>query len=132
MFNDNLGQVDNNGIELSLNSTNIDKGDFRWTSAFTFSHNKNTIKHLFYDYVTDANGNVTEKNDTGNKWFISHSIDQIWDYKVDGIWQESECEEAKNYSRAPGDFKLMDVDGDGVYTNDRQAIPGQYGATISG
>ncbi len=112
----NLGEVDNNGVELNINSTNIDKGNFRWTSTFSFAHNKNKIVHLFGDMVTDANGNVKEADDILNQWFIGHSIDQIWDYQLDGIWQQSEAEQAANYSRDPGDFKQVDINGDGYYT----------------
>lgn len=56
----NLGQVDNNGFELSLNTINIREKNFQWNTTFNFSYNKNRIKHLFYEYenVLDANGNV--------------------------------------------------------------------------
>ncbi len=113
----NLGQVKNNGIEFAINTINIDKVDFRWSSAFSFAHNKNEITHLYGDMVLDENGNEVEADDVTNKWFIGHALDEIWDYKIDGIWQEDEKDEAGNYSRSPGDFKLIDVDGDGVYTD---------------
>lgn len=120
----NLGQVNNKGIELTLNSTNIEKKDFNWTSSFTLSHNKNEIVHLYGTTTTDENGNVREADDITNEWFIGHSINEIWDYKLDGIWQESEREEAAKYSREPGDFKQVDTNGDGVYTNDDKQFLG--------
>lgn len=42
-------------------------------------------------------------DDTGNHWFIGHSISDIWDYKVTGIWQADQVEEAKRYGQRPGD-----------------------------
>ena len=56
----NLGQVDNSGFEVALNTLNIDKKNFQWSSSFSLSYNKNRIKHLFGDRqdIVDANGTV--------------------------------------------------------------------------
>jgi len=126
----NMGQVNNKGIEVSLNSTNIQKKDFSWTSNFTLSHNKNKIIHLFGDYSTDANGNKKEVDDITNGWFIGRSVDAIWNYKVLGIWQTSEKADAAKYSREPGDFKLWDKNGDGYYTNDDKVFQGHSQPTF--
>jgi len=120
----NMGQVDNKGIEFAVTSRNIDHQDFSWVTNFSFAYNKNEIVHLFGDTTTDENGNVKEVDDIGNQWFIGHAQDEIWDYKVLGIWQESEAEEAHKYSRDPGDFKLQDVNGDGYYTNEDKVFQG--------
>ncbi|MCA1759617.1 MAG: TonB-dependent receptor, partial [Bacteroidales bacterium] len=116
----NLGQVDNTGFELAVNTINVQKSDFSWLSNFSFSYNKNTIKHLYFD--VDETGK--EVNDIGNEWFIGHAIDEIWDYEVDGIWQSDEVDEAHKYSRDPGDFKLIDKNEDGLYTNDDKIFQG--------
>ena len=104
----NLGQVDNNGVELTLNTQNIKTRNFEWTSTVNFSYNKNRIKHLYNDYknVTDADGNVIgqkEADDETNGWFIGRPISNIWDYKVTGIWQKDQWEEAAKYGQKPGD-----------------------------
>lgn len=110
---DNLGEVQNKGIELTLNSVNINRDKFSWRTGATFQLNRNEIKHLYGD--RDANGK--EIDDVGNRWFIGHSIDEIWNYQIDGVWQTSEKDEAAKYGVRPGDFKIKDVDGDGKYTN---------------
>ena len=125
----NLGQVDNRGFEIGLNTINIDKNGFSWSSDFTLSHNRNEIVHLYGDMedVLDENGNVIgqkESDDITNKWFIGRALDQIWDYKVLGIWQEDEREEAAKYSRQPGDYKIQDTNDDGYYTNDDKVFQG--------
>lgn len=103
----NLGRVENQGIELSVNSTNIDTKNFRWNTTFTLSWNQNRIKHLYGEYETtmDANGKVTtkESDDIANQWFIGHPISAIWNYKVVGIWQKDQAEEAAKYGQRPGD-----------------------------
>lgn len=108
----NIGQVNNDGVELSLTSTNIQNHNFTWETTFGFSYNKNTIKHINYamEEVTDENGNVIglrEMNDTGNNWHIGKSIGTIWDYEFDGIWQVSEADEAAKYGQKPGDPRVV-------------------------
>lgn len=127
----NLGQVDNRGFEVSINSVNIAKDKFTWNTGFSLTHNRNEIVHLYGDLedVVDENGNVVgqkEADDVSNQWFIGEALDRIWNYKVLGIWQEDEREKAKEYSRSPGDFKIQDTNGDGVYTNDDKVFQG-YG-----
>lgn len=39
----NLGSVRNRGVEFSLTTRNIMKKEFRWTTDFNISHNKNTV-----------------------------------------------------------------------------------------
>lgn len=113
----NLGEVQNSGFELSVNSQNIKMKNFEWNTAFNITYNKNQIKHIYYDYedVLDADGNVIgrkEKDEYG-KWFIGKDIATIWDYKVIGIWQPNEIEEAKMVGQLPGDPKV-----ENVYTED--------------
>ena len=124
----NLGEVDNKGLEISLNSTNMDRRNFRWSTSFNFSLNRNKIAHLYGNMVDikDATGNVigqVEASDIPNRWFIGHPIDAVWDIKVLGVYQTSDKDQAARYGQSPGDFKLEDVNNDGKYTNDdRQFI----------
>jgi TonB-linked SusC/RagA family outer membrane protein len=123
----NLGQVDNKGIEIALNSTNISQKNFSWRSTVNFSLNRNKIVHLYgpVDVVDPVTGKVTqiEKDDVANKWFIGRDINVIWDQKVLGVWQENERAQAAKYGVFPGDFKVEDVNGDGKYSNeDRQFL----------
>ena len=119
----NLGQVNNRGIELTLNSTNIKNSVLEWNTTFNFSYNKSEIKHLYYEYedVLDKDGNVVgrkEKDDTSNGWFIGKSIGTVWSHKMIGIWQESELEEAKKYGQVPGDPKVWNNPDNDVYNDD--------------
>lgn len=105
----NLGEVTNSGIEITLNSKNIDTPNFKWNTSAGFSYNKNRIKHLYYDY--DENGN--ERSDTSNGWYINKPIGEIWYWQVDGIWQADEAAEAAKVNQKPGDPKVRNV-----YTDD--------------
>jgi TonB-linked SusC/RagA family outer membrane protein len=119
----NLGQVNNAGIEIALNSVNMDiPGKFNWQTAFIASYNKNKIVHLYGDMVDiyDDNGNkigVKESDDYNNHWFIGHAIEEIWDYKPNGVWQAEDAEIAnKAGGYLPGEYRMVDVNGDGIYT----------------
>lgn len=125
----NLGQLDNKGVELTVNSLNVNRPDFRWNSTFTFSANRNKIVHLYGEMidVVDENGNVTgqrEADDIENRWFIGQAIDRIWDYNFLGIYQLAEAEEAARFGKAPGDAKLEDVKEDGAITQEDKVFQG--------
>lgn len=107
----NLGEVLNKGFEISVNSQNIRNGKFSWNSTFGFSKYTNAIKHLYgtYQDVLDANGKVVstkESDDISNGWFIGKPISAIWDYKVTGIWQVDQADEAARYGQRPGDPRV--------------------------
>ncbi|MCD7937081.1 MAG: SusC/RagA family TonB-linked outer membrane protein [Tannerellaceae bacterium] len=107
----NLGEVQNRGIEIALNTVNIQNKNFEWTTSIGFSYNKNQVKHLYYENenVYDTAGNIIgtkEMDDTSNGWFIGQPIGVIWDYNVTGIWQVDEIEEAARHGQRPGDPKV--------------------------
>lgn len=142
----NLGKVENRGFEFSVNSRNMQNKTFSWNTTLGFSKYKNTIKNLYYEYdqVLDASGNVIgtkERDDVANGWFIGQPINAIWNYRVTGIWQANEVEEAKKYGQRPGDPKVANnytaddkVNADGsitpVYNNNDKEFLGQKDAPI--
>jgi len=92
--------------------------------------NRNKIVHLYGNMVniTDSTGKVIgqkEADDITNHWFIGHPIDAVWDIKVLGVYQQNEAALAARYGQKPGDFKLLDVDNDGKYTNADRMFLGQ-------
>ena len=77
--------------------------------------------------VVDSEGKVIgqkEADDTTNNWFIGQSIDHIWDYRFEGIYQLGEEEAAKSFGKAPGDVKLYDPNGDGLSTQEDKVFQG--------
>ena len=45
----NVGSLENKGIELTVNTTNITNKDFQWTSNLVFSLNRNKVLELYTD-----------------------------------------------------------------------------------
>ncbi|MDR0575871.1 MAG: TonB-dependent receptor [Tannerella sp.] len=125
----NMGELENKGFETTLNSRNIDNETISWNSTFTLSLNRNKIKHLYGDVenIPDENGRIVgtkEADDITNGWFIGQAIDRIWDYKFLGIYQPGEEEPAASFGKAPGDTKLLDVDGNGASTQEDKVFQG--------
>jgi len=114
-INQNVGETQNRGIELSINSTNINKKNFRWSSTFTFSRNREKITSLINGTdIIAASG--TERN----SWLIGRPVSSFYSYKKLGIWQLNEADIAKNYKIGnytfqPGDIKLADLNNDGTF-----------------
>ncbi|NDW11451.1 SusC/RagA family TonB-linked outer membrane protein [Bacteroides sp. 214] len=104
----NIGKTRNKGIEITLSTTNIKTKDFTWKTEFTFSKNKESIVEL-------ANGKV---DDTSNGWFIGKPIDEVWTYKYDRLWQNTDedlrslalYKAISNTTMLPGQAKLVDQD----------------------
>lgn len=123
----NLGELQNRGLELSLQGIVMDQAAFQWKSSLIFSLNRNKINGLFGDFEeVEIDGETVrrEVSDYTNQWFIGEALDRIWDYEITGIWQVEERDAANVYGLSPGDYKAVDVNDDGVYSalEDKQFI----------
>ena len=114
----NLGEIQNKGIEIQLNSMNVSTSDFSWKTGVVFAMNRNEITHL---YGTDADGDGMEDNDIGNSWFVGESIGAIYGWKTDGIYQLDDDIPEGFYA---GQFTVVDVTGEGELSDDDRTILG--------
>lgn len=81
----NVGSLQNKGIELLLNTVNIRKKDFSWTSNFVFTLNRNKIMELnsataFLNKTYQLSGTtyIVSRTEAGR------SIGEFWGYKAVG------------------------------------------------
>lgn len=96
----NVGSLENKGIEITLNTTNIDKKDFRWTSNFVFSLNRNKVVSLDTDNSSiEKSYQPSSTNYIVTKTAVGQPVGQFWGYKVIGRFDE------------PTDFYYKDADG---------------------
>ncbi|HEX6135443.1 MAG TPA: TonB-dependent receptor [Longimicrobiales bacterium] len=58
---DNVGELSNRGIELQLNTVNVRRGGFGWTSTLIYSRNRNRIEKLEGDPYFVGYGNRIEE-----------------------------------------------------------------------
>lgn len=148
----NIGKIQNRGIELSLSSTNIQTKSFTWNTSFNISFIRNEMKSLDSgaNYKTSRSG--FDSNFTQNDYIaiVGSSLGQIYGYEFDGIYQSSDFYKTPDnefvlkegitnntlYTEkgglTPGVVKYKDQDGDGIITTaDRtvigNTIPKWYG-----
>jgi TonB-dependent starch-binding outer membrane protein SusC len=117
----NLGRVDNKGLEISANTLNINNSNFKWTTDVTFSLNRNEIKSLYGDEagIYDSTGKLIgrkELDDPTNGWYIGHAIDQVYSYKIIGVWQKDEAAQAAALGFTPGDYKTYKAAANNSYS----------------
>ena len=118
----NIGSTRNSGVEVSLSGVIVKTaGGFTWDANVMFFANKEEITELY-------NGKV---DDIGNKWFIGQPINTYYDYKFDGIWQDTDEDKAlmakynaNGSSYAPGEIRIWDKNGDFKITSDDRTILG--------
>lgn len=102
---ENVGVVQNRGIDLTLNTVNIQKKDFTWNTTFTLGYLQNEILELYNGTPIDAGfaTRIAEGQPLGS--FFGH--------KVEGIFQnQAEIDAAPTQSSAaPGDLRFADISG---------------------
>ncbi len=117
----NVGSTANRGIELTLNSINIQKQRFNWTTDFNISYNKEEIVELNYG----------KSDDVDNRWFIGKPIHTYYDVTGDGrLWNYSAADfaemdqfNANGHGFVPGSYRYTDQNGDyRINANDRVII----------
>lgn len=110
-FTTNIGETQNRGIELSLSTLNIEKGDFSWSTDMIFTRNREKIVSL-------PNG-----DDIAAGRFIGQPLTVFYDLKKIGIWQTSEKDLAASFGDKVGEIKIEDANGDGrINSLDRQIL----------
>lgn len=123
----NVGSVRNKGVELQLNTVNIETKDFTWNTTINLSYNKNEIVSLADEedmepYSSNLKG---VKGRYSDKRFIGYPVDSNWNQNTIGVWQLGEEEEAAKYGCVPGNFKIKDYNNDGKLTDDDYFIDGK-------
>ena len=137
-FWNNLGSLKNTGIEIDLNTKNIDRKNFKWTSSFNLSRNKNQIIELGTEAYLLNQGERSEvyKNQVGRP------LVEYLGFKTDGVWlSQAQIDAARANGLTstlsgvftPGGLKIVDTDGNNVIDNDDRVILGNpYPAFIWG
>jgi len=86
----NVGSLENKGIELTLNTVNIDKGDFLWRSNLVFSINRNKVLSLNTETgILNRNIQQGSDNTVVTRTAVGESIGQYYGYKVIGRFENA-------------------------------------------
>lgn len=119
----NVGNVENKGVELSLTTRNIVRQNFTWRTNFNVSYNKNEVLKLGFDNTPIPTGfsNLTHVIQVGAP------INSMMLYEHVGVFMTAEdlAKYPKMSTMKVGDSRYADVNGDGVITVADRAIVGQ-------
>jgi len=114
---ENIASTSNNGVELTLNTVNIQKENFKWNSTLSLTWSKEKIKELpSGDLISEC-------------LFEGEPIQSFYGYKYEGIWGTNASDnELSTYGVRPGWVKVqtLEKDGDGgehkYCEDDRQVL----------
>ncbi len=66
----NIGEMSNLGVELTINSTNINTTDFRWETDFNISHNRNRVEKLDNGKPISYFTTITSEGNDVNSFYL--------------------------------------------------------------
>ena len=116
----NIGEIENKGLELTINSQNIVKGPFQWNTDFNISWNRNKVLAL----NSESARIVTSDYQVAQ---VGYPISSFRLMNILGIFQTQEeisKSPLQNPRVQPGDYKYQDVDGSGVINTSDKTIVG--------
>lgn len=117
----NVGSIENSGIELALNSVNVE-GDLNWTTSVNIATIKNNVVDL---------GGIN-RIITGSAGFASQisiieegsPLNSFYGYQIDGVWQQNDDFDQTTDNVQPGDLRFRDINGDNTVNADDRVILG--------
>jgi hypothetical protein len=128
-FINNIGELQNNGVEFELTTNNVRRKGFKWTTTANLSRNKNEL--VGYGGAPFVM-NYGERSEVYlNK--VGAPLVQYFGYKTDGVWlSQKQIDDARaaglttNLSNVfvPGGLKLVDVTGDNIINEDDRVVTG--------
>ncbi len=133
----NIGSLENKGVEITLNTTNITNRNFQWTTNFVFGLNRNKVRSLDTETATlDKSFQPSSNNFIVTRTAVGQPIGQFWGYKVIGRFDEPtdfyyhdangqlkqvaipEGNTISENSTWLGDYIFEDINGDGVINSE--------------
>lgn len=119
----NIGKLENRGIELNLSTHNL-VGEFKWSTQLNFARNRNKILELGKDdapMVIDGGNNLQIINRIGDPIYNFYAYEYMGVYKNQA---EIDADPAHYAGVTPGDGRYRDVDGDGRLTGADRTVVG--------
>ncbi|WP_273210200.1 SusC/RagA family TonB-linked outer membrane protein [Runella zeae] len=114
----NIGEVENKGLELTLNSQNINRGAFQWNTDFNISWNRNKVLALNAETARLATSDYQVAQ-------VGYPISSFRLLNILGVFQNQEevNNSPKQHPRVqPGDYRFEDADGNGTITSADRTI----------
>jgi TonB-linked SusC/RagA family outer membrane protein len=123
----NIGKVQNRGVELAITTVNVDSKGFRWSTNFNIAANRTKILDL-----GNVSGDIPSGGASGHLQLANSGILRVgqpigifYGLVTDGIFQNQEEVNASAQKTAkPGERRYVDVTPDGVINSSDRVILG--------
>ncbi|WP_256012207.1 SusC/RagA family TonB-linked outer membrane protein [Desertivirga xinjiangensis] len=121
----NVGKTSNKGVEFSIETRNIEKRNFSWSSSFSVSHNAQKVEDIgTLDYV-NVYGAYGNNSYMMYGYVQDYPLNALWGFKYGGTWKSQEeinrnkitkaYVSASNPQYTPGSARYLDTNHDGVF-----------------
>ncbi|MEM9671079.1 MAG: TonB-dependent receptor [Bacteroidota bacterium] len=117
----NIGEVENKGVDIALGWIAVDQGDWRVSSTLNVSRNVNQVVSLVDGDEPMELGNIYYTNTfpvNPTRVEVGLPISSFRGYVFEGVYQLGEEDEAALYGKEPGDARYADINGDTLITTD--------------
>lgn len=124
-FWNNIGKVRNSGVEITLDSWNFQRKNFKWNTNVNFSLSRNRLLEI------GGEAEVINQGERNENYIarVGEPLIQYYGFKTIGVWNSKEEIEANPHfsSDVPGGLRISDENGDGKLTDaDRVALGNPY------
>lgn len=125
----NVGNVENKGLELSLTGQILKRTDLQWTATVNLAHNHNEITDMGSSsdiILGSANEQILR---------VGESLGSFYGLQFDGIVTTDEdvslLPTVNSSTPQPGDVKYVDTNGDGKINSKDRVVLGSYQPTLT-
>jgi TonB-linked SusC/RagA family outer membrane protein len=133
----NMGEIQNKGAEVELNTINI-TGDFTWSTSLNLSYNENKVISIGVDNtpVYSSFQGIRNDNTSSNVLEVGRPVNAFFMFEAIGVWKSQAEIDAYAASIGktasdlkfdgkqllPGDLRYRDVNGDGLWDKDHDRV----------
>jgi len=129
---ENVGEVENKGFELSLNSRNIAWANFSWTTTLNYSFYRNKVISLNGQQYILGGPYAGILQDQPTVVMVGKPLGTFWGYVNDGVFSDNAVynNDKKNYTYLPdkakpeGYIRLRDLNQDGLVDDKDRTVIG--------
>ncbi|WP_257669902.1 TonB-dependent receptor [Parapedobacter tibetensis] len=140
----NMGEMRNEGLELTLNTVNIQRPNFSWSSNFNIAFNRNEVLALAenqHELLSRVSFAGSYSNGPLYVAQVGQPLAQFFGYVWDGVYQYSDFNQDDNGKYVlkddvpnngnprnqiqPGDIRYRDLTGDGVVNDIDRTVLGR-------
>jgi TonB-linked SusC/RagA family outer membrane protein len=121
----NVGEVVNNGVDITISSLNVDNESFKWNTKLTLSYNKNEVLSLGPTGADIITHNYTYGVRPVGILRVGESIGSFYGYVSDGIWKENQGEGSIMAGAQAGSVRYKDTNNDGILNQEDAVILGK-------